>query len=811
MRKKQVLALLLTGAMTLSAGPASVFAAEDVNALSIEAEQETEIETIDEVVFEETGDSFEAGDETPIVPAEETTTPVPEETPSIVPEQTPTTAPAETPVPETPTDGNLTPDGATETPTVTPTESPDAPFSINSQSYNTLEEALAAVTTTPESDDIDVITVNQDLELSAPVVIPSGKSVTIAAPAGKSIRITRAGGFTGNMFEVSGGMLYFCGIEDVDTEGNEVAGTLTIDGSGDGSISAGSIVSVSSSGSFALYENAAMTGNSTSASGSAVQCTDGVVLLNGGSITNNKTSGAGGAVYSNSAVYIAGSVNVSGNTGADGIPGNIVLENAADSEEAVVLNVFDKLENSSIGVQMTNPAEGIPVVFVDSDIDGMSMEAALSQITYDDSNYKIDSAGVLLSASEEPVQEELEAKITSSSWISTSKVKITGTVNKTGTAYIKVVKKGSAAPTADEIIAADKHVDATAKNGFSFSHTFSAEEKAAVGTDPVTVYVCVVSGEEKVVVSVDMEETSRPPRVTGVSASWTGHDSAKIVCRSDKSGTAYWGWVEHGASAPGIENCTLASSVTANANFDIYADNLSSDNAIDVYIYVKSGDGSVSAPLVAQLNQNSRPSANPTTTPTRDPIIPSVTESKVTGLENPLEFYPNTFYDFTVIGAGTENTNPIEGDVRWVPLYWSTSSNPSDSEKHSTWKIGAKSGIKTADTFNMYIFFRQEKYTGNGWQATDNIVSVPYQFKSAAIEYDSVTPTPSTDINGYTTYDENGNPITQTGDTTDTGTATATGARTADESPIGAMSMLAVLSLLAGGYVITRKRKKINN
>ena len=163
------------------------------------------------------------------------------------------------------------------------------------------------------------------------------------------------------------------------------------------------------------------------------------------------------------------------------------------------------------------------------------------------------------------------------------------------------------------------------------------------------------------------------------------------------------------------------------------------------------------------------------------------------------------------MGAGTQNTDPIEGDVRWVPLYWSTSSNPSDSEKHSTWTIGAKGGIKTADTFNMYIFFRQEKYTGNGWQATDNVVSVPYQFKSAAIEYDSVTPTPTAGTNDYYGYDENGNPITRTDDTTDTGSVSATGAKTADESPIGTMSMLAMVSLLAGGYVITRKRKKITD
>lgn len=59
-------------------------------------------------------------------------------------------------------------------------------------------------------------------------------------------------------------------------------------------------------------------------------------------------------------------------------------------------------------------------------------------------------------------------------------------------------------------------------------------------------------------------------------------------------------------------------------------------------------------------------------TPSREPLKPAVTESIVTGLEKPLKFYPGKFYDFTVTGAGMDNTDPIENDERWEPLYWST-------------------------------------------------------------------------------------------------------------------------------------------
>ena len=42
----------------------------------------------------------------------------------------------------------------------------------------------------------------------------------------------------------------------------------------------------------------------------------------------------------------------------------------------------------------------------------------------------------------------------------------------------------------------------------------------------------------------------------------------------------------------------------------------------------------------------------------------------------------------------------------------------------------------------------------------------------------------------------------------DAGSKSKSAVSTADESPIGTMSALAALSLLAGGYVVVRKRKK---
>ncbi len=826
MRKKQVLALLLSGALTFSMAPAAVFA-EDASELSIEDVSDAGIAAASETPEEEPA---EAPAETPAeAPAEEPTeaptetpteTPVetPTEAPAETPTEVPTTAPGEVPVVEIPSaaEGNLK-EGEGATPT--PTEAATKPFTVGDKSFDTLDEALAACTTPVANDEPDTIILNQDLVLDKTVEL-TGKNIVFATPADKTITISRKSGFKGNMFEVKDSFVYFCGTEDYDEDGNDIHGTLTINGASE-EMSEGSIVSILEGGSFQLMANCTLTGNKTSANGAAIHCTQGIVLLSGGTITGNSTTGEGGAIFSDSTVYAEGTVTVTGNTGAEGAVSNIVLANDSsitdpNDEKAVVVSIIDKLEKSTISIQMKNPAAGVPVVCMDSDIEGITLADVLPQFTYEGSgDFSIDETGFLKSQ-ETPEETKLSAEIKDAAWLSTNKVKLTVTSNKDATVYIKVVKTGTKAPTADEIKKDNHKTTVSANKSSAITYTFSTSEKTAVGTDGASIYLCFIDNTgEAVVVSKDMDPAARPPKLTGVDASWTGHDSATVIFQSDKSGTYYWTYGTD-STAPAIEKCTKGAALAANANTPIYVEGITTEGTIYVYIYVKSDSGLVSAPLVAELQSKSRPAA-PTQTPTRDPKVPAVTESTVTGLEKPLEFYPNTFYPFTVSGAGMDNTDPIEGDVRWNPLYWSTSSNPSDSEKHSTWKIGAAGGIKKAATYNLYIFYRQEKYTGNEWRATDNISSVAYQFQSAAIEFDDIQITPG--ANGtYSYYDEDGNLVTRdadgnlisrTDDTTDTGSVTATGANTADESPVGTMSMLAVLSLLAGGYVLVRKRKRI--
>lgn len=113
----------------------------------------------------------------------------------------------------------------------------------------------------------------------------------------------------------------------------------------------------------------------------------------------------------------------------------------------------------------------------------------------------------------------------------------------------------------------------------------------------------------------------------------------------------------------------------------------------------------------------------------------SANDSVVEGLDKPLVFYPNTYYKFNVTGAGTQNTNPVEGDVRWTPLYWSLSLKPQESDIHRKWEIGSAKGIytKVERAYNIYIFFQREEYTGGIWEKNDIVQPVRYQFNAAPL------------------------------------------------------------------------------
>ena len=396
-------------------------------------------------------------------------------------------------------------------------------------------------------------------------------------------------------------------------------------------------------------------------------------------------------------------------------------------------------------------------------------------------------------------------------WKGHTSATVTMRSDKAGVYYYKWVNRGSKAPTVDKM-SRGKNVSA--------NKDFTISLKDLDANNAIDVYVSIkgTDGTVSTPKKITLDEAKRPANVRWVGFSWINHTSANVTLISNKSGTCYYKWVSRNSDGTSATPKDLTSTgkqitFTADKKFNIGLEDLDSDNPIDLYIQIKDKNGVLTNPLKIAFKEDSRPKvADPTPTDTPDAYIPNVKESVVQGLDEAIQFYPNQFYEFTVIGAGTTNQDPNEGDVKWVPVYWSTAANPTQSQMHTAWKIGSGKGINKDATYNLYVFFQKYIYTGGQWQETDTIESAVYQFRSAKL-----TPTGTPGADG--TYGTGG----QTGsdpDATITGEASATSSNggngtrsknavsTADNSPIGTMSALAVASLLAGGYVIVRRRKK---
>lgn len=411
----------------------------------------------------------------------------------------------------------------------------------------------------------------------------------------------------------------------------------------------------------------------------------------------------------------------------------------------------------------------------------------------------------------ETVKTPAEISNVSYKWKSHTSATVTMRSDKAGVYYYKCVNRGSKAPTVDKMSKGTK---------VSANKDFTISLKDLDANNAIDVYVSIkgTDGTVSTPKKITLDEAKRPANVRWVGFSWINHTSANVTLISNKSGTCYYKWVSRNSDGTSATPKDLTSTgkqitFTADKKFNIGLEDLDSDNPIDLYIQIKDKNGVLTNPLKRAFKEDSRPKvADPTPTDTPDAYIPNVKESVVQGLDEAIQFYPNQFYEFTVIGAGTTNQDPNEGDVKWVPVYWSTAANPTQSQMHTAWKIGSGKGINKDATYNLYVFFQKYIYTGGQWQETDTIESAVYQFRSAKL-----TPTGTPGADG--TYGTGG----QTGsdpDATITGEASATSSNggngtrsknavsTADNSPIGTMSALAVASLLAGGYVIVRRRKK---
>ena len=488
--------------------------------------------------------------------------------------------------------------------------------------------------------------------------------------------------------------------------------------------------------------------------------------------------------------------------------GEAIKGEKVEAEKAVSLNLTD-VKDTSIAIDL--------YVWVIAD-DGSVGEA--EKQTIDVTQQKPD-------APEPAATAPTITKASFKKWNSISEAVVTITSDKEGQYYYKLVKHGTKVSKSDiDTSKAGKKIAAKTETQIKLS---KLNAKTSYDVYVVVKNSAGVSNMKQIALDQSKRPTPTPTpsNQTKASLRWTGyswrdHSSATVTCVIGADGICNYTWKVKGSSENGGSGKV---NIKADKAFNIELNNLP-DKEIEVYITAKDSKGKAMLlqPTIngqvktkdtfkISLPEKNRPKvATPTPTDTPDAYIPNVKESVVQGLDEAIQFYPNQFYEFTVIGAGTTNQDPNEGDVKWVPVYWSTAANPTQSQMHTAWKIGSGKGINKDATYNLYVFFQKYIYTGGQWQETDTIESAVYQFRSAKL-----TPTGTPGADG--TYGTGG----QTGsdpDATITGEASATSSNggngtrsknavsTADNSPIGTMSALAVASLLAGGYVIVRRRKK---
>lgn len=716
MRRKQLYAIILAGALAAGSAPAAVFAAESDVATTAETSEEAPVE----------------GDTAAESPAD-TTTEAPAQDTAETPADTTTEAPAQDTTAATEAPAEQTQEQtAEETPVAETTEAPAAGDEQSTESgvyiniipegqtepqkvyCDSIQDAITKVEAVDANADIPAIYVEKNQEISETVNI-SGKRVSIYAT--EDVTISRKAGFEGDLFTVEG--------EESKLQLKAADGkTLTINGDNNSVVSEGSIISVKNKATLEVYSSVVLTGNETDeANGGAITNDNGVLMLAGGTIKEN--TGKLGAVYSNTTVNVMGDVTISENTAP-----NLYLDGDA------VINVTGVMKNASIAVTHAKAADKLKIVTLGTQADGTAVadadfKEAVGKITYDD------------------------------------------------TAKFKV------------------ELDSDGKTASLVGQKTTPDNPDTPTTPDLT--------------------------VTPNNIKWQNHTTANITLTINWDGYYYYKIVDKSKSLTDLKKEYDASKATNNIYADtkitIPIENIPDGSDFRVAFYAKTSSGDKYDVVKLNLSTKSRPDAG---TATRDARKYKVSESTITGLDSSMKFFPGKFYDFSVTGAGQNDTDPITGDERWIPIYWSTAKNPTTKQQNTTWRIGSGKGIKDGDTFTMYIFFKKQTYNGGKWNDTDTIQSMAVKFTAASISDDEwnayiaeLSGTPSNgDGNGSGGSGSGGDgtdaelTATAAASEKDAGSKSKSAVSTADESPIGTMSALAALSLLAGGYIVVRKRKK---
>lgn len=760
MRRKQLYAIILAGALAASSAPAAVFAAEGDVVATAETSEENPVDgetaAATEAPAEETPADTTAATEAPAeqAPAQEaaaaTEAPAQEAAPAEQTQQTTEETPAvqETPAAET----SETTEIEGETEELAPGETTEqTAISITLKAaeegqedkvryFDTLQHAIDAA---PEYNaetnrGATVIEVSGQIELENTVTVKANKKVCIRAT--NAVTISRkAGTLTADMFQVSGenAELQFDVKEDAENASLTVSGSLD---EANTQVVDGSIVKVSEKGAFGIGTGVTLKDNNTIADGGAITNKDGNVVLYGGTITGN-TGVKGGGIYTNTSINVQGTVVVNENKKGTEVS-NICLDG-----ETTMINVTDVLTESDISFSHLNEADALTVVKA-------GVNSAGTALTAD--NFK-----TVIDANDES-KSQIKYENKDAYTLNLAADNLSAVLKKTGS----VDPNPNPNPDPDPDTKPDDGKDDTKKESDSFKSEYKITK-------------------------------------------WVDYSSLKMQVVSNKNCTAYFTLRKKNNTVSAV-NTKTAKKVTLTAgkaqplNMTLPGD--SEYMLVGYYVFSDNSNKLESYTITGRPEK------------VRDPEKHTVDECTVTGLESPLKFYPKMFYEFSATGAGqNSDKTPVTGDEKYVPLYWSTHKNPTAKQQNKEWKIGSAKGISEAGTYTMYVFFQKYTYKSDKW-VEGKIESKAVQFQAAEITKDewenyetenNITPVP---YNGDDTGsgDDADAELTATAEASekDAGSKSKSAVSTADESPIGTMSALAALSLLAGGYIVVRKRKK---
>ena len=222
------------------------------------------------------------------------------------------------------------------------------------------------------------------------------------------------------------------------------------------------------------------------------------------------------------------------------------------------------------------------------------------------------------------------------------------------------------------------------------------------------------------------------PTISGVT--WTDHNTVQFKLAANHPFHYYYTVTKStttSAEAKAAYDASKAKTkVSANEKKQLTVKKIPDGSDFQIWVYFKMNDGTMKYSKIP-LSTDRRP--NKSNEISKDAHIYTVNDCKVTGLEKPLKFYPNKFYSFKAIGAGTEIAKPVAGDEKYEALYWSTSKYPTEPAKNRSWKIGSAKGTTNASTYIMYVFFQKYRFDGNGWIPGD-IEYKSVQFRTAKIK-----------------------------------------------------------------------------